>query len=496
MRNCFAIFIALFLYSNGMCQNMLWTSCSVNTDIEYTMKAMNPVKKEVCVGGPSGELSYRSEPAGLFSGDGTTQIEEYNVSRGGSYLFVYDFDGRLKWNYYGYDEEERLDGICYDYRNRLVGLMLKPMNPKRVQGYYDEYEEEDDDEEEDEEEDRYCYTLCFFDGNGEIERSFCIADLLEVEITDFISHPNGGFILAGHADEGRFTKRLNLDAGKGGSDFLVCVDSTGKLVWGDALSYQKESCCTYSAEPEVAIDSKGNIIIAGAYVGGARFGGKEIRLAQIPYNAGRYYTATETYVASYSPEGKFRWVQTSGVQSGYSGLAASNGNVYVATRIYKRVGNVFGEKADTTDHQSVFVTILDENGKVKSNISTGSVGQISITTDIKGNLVVTGVIGIETGYLKPPANADKNKRRLEDVYVAFYSSNGKYLSHHLYNLLKIPSDEAPFCMAMSPTDYFLGGKLWGSLPISLHILNPAFPDKKLYGGGTFLARCGEGKGTK
>ncbi len=491
MRNCIAFAIALFAYVNSIGQSLLWTSCSVNTDIEYTMKAMSPAKKEICVGGPSGQLTYRSEPAGLFGGDGTVQLDEYKVSSGGSYLFVYDFDGRLKWNYYGYQEEDHIKGICYDYRNRLVGLTYKPMKAKRALGYYDDQDEEEGDDEEEEDEERYCYTLSFFDDSGDLTNSFCITDLLEVEITDFISHPNGGFILAGHADEGRFTNGLNLDAGKGGSDFLVFVDSTGKLIWGDALTYQKESCCTYSAEPEVAIDSKGNVLIAGAYVGGARFGGKEIRLAQVPYNAPKHYTATETYVASYSAEGKFRWVQTSGVLSGYSGLAASNGNVYVATRIYKRVGVVFGEKADTSDHQSVFVTILDENGKVKSNISTGSVGQISITADLKGNLVVSGVIGIASGYLKPPANADKNKRRLEDVYVAFYSSNGKYLSHHLYNLLKIPSDAGPFCMALSPTDYFLGGQMWGTLPISMRVLNASFPDKKLYGGGTFLARCGD-----
>src|SRR5688572_21776562 len=102
-------------------QNMVWTSCSVNTDIEYTLKAMSTVKQEVCVGGPSGELNYRSEPAGLFSGSGETQLDEYRVSSGGSYLFAYDFNGKLKWNYYS-DEENRMDGICYDYRNRLTGL--------------------------------------------------------------------------------------------------------------------------------------------------------------------------------------------------------------------------------------------------------------------------------------------------------------------------------------------------------------------------------------
>lgn len=487
MIRYFSLLLLLFS-SAAHSQTMTWTSCAVNTDIEYTLKAMSAAKKEVCVGGPSGEISsYNSEPAGLFSGTGEVQLEEYAVSRGGCYLFVYDFGGNLKWNYY--DHDEKMDGICYDYRDRLTGLILKPKKQKRNQ-YYDYYEEEETQEEEEEDEEfAFCYKLCRFGEEGNIVNEICIEDLLDVEVTDFKPHPNGGFLIVGHADEGKFTRNLSLDAGRGGSDFLICVDSTGKILWGDALAYQKSTCCSYGSEPEVAVDSKGNVIIAGAYVGGARFGGSQVRLAQVPYNAGQGYSAMETYVASYSAEGKFRWVQTAISLSSFSGLAAGNGNIYVASRMYRREGEMFGMKVDTAAHQSVFVTILNESGKVKSNISTGSVSEIHIAIDQDKNLVISGVIGIQTGYLARPETDDKTKRRLEDVYVAFYSSSGKFITHHEYNLLHIPSDKGPFCLPVSRNEYFIGGQLWGSLPISLRLLNPALPDQKIYGGGTFLARC-------
>jgi hypothetical protein len=481
MKYCFLLLSLFSLHAHA--QIMSWTSCSVNTDIEYTLKAMSPSKKEVCVGGPSGELSYRTEAAGLFKGTGELQLDEYEVSRAGSYLFVYDFSGTLKWHYYEYTREERLDGVCYDYRDRLTALMLRD-KPNPDNGYYGEEPEE----EEDEEEEGYCYTLCRFDQSGYVVKEICITDLLDVEITDFKSHPDGGFIIAGHADEGKFTRNLTLDAGRGGSDFLVYVDSTGKVIWGDALAYQKSSCCTYGSEPEVAVDSKGNVIIAGAYVGGARFGGSQVRLAQVPYNAGQSYTAMEAYVASYSAAGKFRWVQTAVSLSTFCGLAAGNGNIYVGTRMSRREGNMFGTKVDTAAHQSVFVTIFDESGKVQSNISTGSASPVDVAIDQSKNLVITGVIAIETGFLARP-ESEKAKRRLDDVYVAFYSPSGKFITHHTYNLLKISSDHGPFCLPVSKDEYYLGGQLWGALPISLHILNPAFPDKNIYGGGTFLARC-------
>ncbi len=478
-------------------QEMLWSSCSVNTGLELTFKTISVPRQEICVGGTAGQMNYRTEQAGLFSGDGTVQINEYAISNAGNYMFVYNFTGKLKWYYYTSDREEKIHGSTYDNTNTLVALMYMPLKPQRYNDYYndpeDDESEDSSDEDEDEDEDRYCYKLCWFDSTGDNFKTIAIEELLEADITDFKAHPTGGFVLAGHADGGRFTKNINLNAGNGGCDFLIYVDANGKIIWGDALAYQKESCCTYGADPEVAFDSKGNVLLAGSYVGGARFGGSIIKLAVVPYGQNRSYTAMEAYVASYSAEGKFRWVQTAGSLSYFGSLTAGNGNIYVASSMSRREGKMFGAKVDTTNHENVFVTILDENGKVKSNISCLSKSRVNVALDADGNLVITGTIGINAGFLKHEEAAPGQRRKLEDVYVAFYNKNGKFIEHHEYNMLRISSDEGPECFAISKDQYFLTGELFGSLPLSLRILEPAFPDVKIYGSGTMVAGCGKKK---
>lgn len=481
-------FTVFFQLQYAVTQNLLWTSCTVNTDIDFTYHAMNKERKEIVAGGEAGQLTYRTAQAGMYSGTGKMQVNEYDIDDEGNYFFVYDFEGTLKWYYHSYSNDERVDGVTYDKLNRLVGLIYRPMKERKTYDYYNDSDDEDENSEEDEE--TYCYKLCYFDNDGDVIKSVCISELLDVEITDFKSHPEGGFVLAGHADEGRFTKNLNLDAGKGGSDFLIFVDSTGKIMWGDALAYQKGSCCTYGAEPEIAFDSKGNVIIAGSYIGGARFGNSVTCLAVAPYTAGPSYSAQEAYVASYSSAGKFRWVRTAISLSTFGSLVAGNGNIYISATTHRRYGEMFGEKVDTANHENVFVTVLDETGKVKTNISTNSKGKVNLSIDMEGSLVITGTIGIEAGFLKQ-ASTDPKKRRREDVYVAFYTKNGKFIVHHEYNLLKISSDEGPFCMALGRNEYFLGGSLFGALPISLRLLDPAFPDVEIYGSGTMIARCGK-----
>lgn len=482
-------FTLLVQGTDSFAQSLLWTSCTVNTDIDFTYHAMNSLRKEIVVGGEAGRLTYRTAQAGMFSGNGKSQVNEYDIDDEGNYFFVYDFDGTLKWYYHSYSDDEHIDGVAYDKSNRLVGLIYRPLKERKGYDYYNDSDDEEEDGNEEEEE-TFCYKLCYFDNDGDVAESVCISELLDVEITDFKSHPDGGFVLAGHANEGRFTKNINLDAGKGGCDFLIFVDSTGKIIWGDALAYQKGSCCTYGAEPEIAFDSKGNVIIAGSYVGGARFGNSVTCLAVAPYTAGHSFSAQEAYVASYSSAGKFRWVRTAISLSTFGSLVAGNGNIYVSATMHRRYGEMFGEKVDTTNHENVFVTVFDETGKVKSNISTNSKGKVNLATDMEGNLVVTGTIGIEAGFLKQ-ASTDPKKRRREDVYVAFYTKNGKFIVHHEYNLLKISSEEGPFCMALGRNDYFLGGSLFGALPISLRLLDPAFPDVEIYGSGTMIARCGK-----
>lgn len=495
-KNYFTIAL-LLITALAHSQEMLWSSCSVNTGLELTFKTFSVPRQEICVGGTAGQMTYRTEKAGLFSSDGTTQIDEYAMGGSGNYMFIYNFSGALKWHYHTSEREEKIYNATYDNTNTLVVLMYMPLKPQRYNDYYNDPEdvesEDSNGDDEEEEDDRYCYKLCWFDSTGDNFKTIAIEELLEADITDFKAHPNGGFVLAGHANEGRFTKNINLNAGNGGCDFLIYVDAKGKIIWGDALSYQKESCCTYGADPEVAFDSKGNILLSGSYVGGARFGGSIIKLAVVPYGAGPLYTAMEAYVASYSPKGKFRWVQTAGSLSYFGSLTAGNGNIYVASSMSRREGKMFGAKVDTTNHESVFVTILDENGNVKSNISCLSRSRVNVALDADGNLVITGTIGINAGFLKHEEAAPGQRRKLEDVYVAFYNKNGKFIEHHEYNMLRISSDEGPECFAISKDQYFLTGELFGSLPLSLRILEPAFPDVKIYGSGTMVAGCGKKK---
>ncbi|HEU4718395.1 MAG TPA: hypothetical protein VFU15_11200 [Bacteroidia bacterium] len=485
------LFLSLVFTSGTFAaQNYAWTRSVVNTGLEFSMQAICAGEQELCVAGHSAELNYRLGDPGLFDGSGTSLMSEYEISRAGDLLFVYGFDGELRWHYYFDTDEAELEGITYDVNNQLVALVYQ-------HGLDAGDDEEDDGENADENdiyhpakrrpEDLAGYCLYYFNTTGSIVKNRVLTGLHGIDVTDFKSHPSGGFVIAGHAQNDTVSVHPLLVPGKGGGDLVVFVSAKDSVAWGDMISYDKETCCTFGADPKIAVDEKGNVFLGGSYMHGARFGGKFMRLAPIPYNPGAYYEAEETYVAAYSPEGKFLWVNTAGTQSWFTGIAAAGGYVYIGTSA-SRTETLYDHSVDTADHEHVFITVFDAKGKFRRNLSTGAGSKILLSTDAKGNLVATGTIGIETGYLKRPASDDKTKRRLEDCFVAFYSPGGTFQKCLLTDLVKIPSSDPPVCLAAGPGEIFMIANITGGMSLTLHMLDNAFPNLEFAMGASFVAR--------
>lgn len=472
---------------NSYAQHFAWTSTIVHTGMEYTIERICTPRHELCVGGTGSELNYSIGTPGMFDKDGNEQIPVYDLAGSGSFIYAYDFDGRLKWYYPFNNNSVVMKQFTYDKQNRLVALIYR-----NDDGYDDEdayYDEEDNNEKADKKEQISAegYYLWYFDSTGTVDQRIRIPELLPVEISDFSVLPSGDFAFAGHADEGKLATNLKLETGPGGCDYILFMHADGHIYGGDALSYQKESCCTYGSDPKIAVDEKGNVFLGGAYVGGAKFGGKTIKLAPVPYGQSKYYDAFETYIAAYDASGKFLWVNTAGCQSRFNGIAAAKGYVYISTSAW-HVGTLYGHALDTTDHQHAFITAFGVNGKFKRNISTGAGSQLFLSTDAQGNLVATGTIGIETGYLKR-AEAEVGKYRKEDCFITFFSPGGEYKKHVLVDVLTIPSDDPPVCLAVSPELYFLSGNLFASLSLPLSAMDTGFPKINFSASAPFIGRC-------
>lgn len=179
-------------------------------------------------------------------------------------------------------------------------------------------------------------------------------------------------------------------ASAGESDgFVVKLDADGEVQWarrfGDALYHQ--------AGTAVAVDGKGNIVLAGWFKGTLGLGGDEEAVSE-----------SDMFVAKLAPGGEVLWRRAARATSAGKALGVAidgAGNVLVA-------GSFRGELAvgkttltNAGDKDAVVIK-LDENGAplwAKAFGDGADQEALGVSTDPEGNVLVTGVFlgGVELG---------------------------------------------------------------------------------------------------
>jgi hypothetical protein len=195
--------------------------------------------------------------------------------------------------------------------------------------------------------------------------------------------------------------------------YVAKVSSSGSFVWAiraGGLSYEEVS--------GLALDSNGNVYIAGYFHGIANFGGTTLT------SAGE----RDVYVAKVSSSGGFVWANRAGGNSGdYVShlLLDSSGNAYIAG-YFHGTANFGGTTLTSAGGQDAYVAkVSSSGGFVWANRAGGNSGDYvsHLALDISGNSYIAGRFEGTANF----GDTTLTSAGYGEVYVAKVSSSGGFV---------------------------------------------------------------------
>jgi hypothetical protein len=493
--------ITIFLSNYIFAQNLDWGLIGDHNSLSWEYSAIGK-DNTIITGGYSDELNqYRGTPV-LYDADGEVAVD--GVYGNKYYVTSFGGDGKLKWSLDFYKSNCELKGITADANGNTYLLVF-------VQGFQEAEEEMYDEEEEEEQEEEgnkttrptgripeisdYKFPAGFnilkFNDGGEFQTSVACNLHYEInlEVHEFKYLPSGSFALCGRSDPGVIHKDLSLTMGKGGGDYLMVLDATGKVVWGDAISYMTNSCCTSVAtNVRITISKDEKIFITGVFFEGAEFRKKLIKMATIPYDPnGKKTDHYEAYLAAYTKDGKLLWAHAAQTKSVVKSIAVSDKNIVVGINSWES-NKLFGENFDTTDKKRNALCIFDLAGKWKNNISYAGTAE-DLQFNNAGNIVV---VGQNTwSYSSKLFYGKDSLAKRDNIFIAEFSLKG--------DLVKLRSGYLPVETSQNPLRMYLDsdqkiillGELFTGMSFTANKFNKAFKAGTLYGGSVFLAKWGD-----
>ncbi len=298
------IFLLFFLLPLQLfSQQFEWASSGDNLNGGVTTSALDRQGNLVVAIEAQSGWSYDSR-SGLYSSSG----DSINLYRGDYILFVsYGKDGKISW-YRKMDHIRDPMGMGLDKNGNVVALVRNMRNI-----YISEVGKETGNTE---------YIVLKFDEQGKM--TDIVQDSLGI-IDDpirFMVSSTGGFLVA--QNEHKYE-----DNGRGGRqemqyDVVYSLDENLKPKWTERIRYTDGH--GYFV-PGVLIDEApdGTVYVLTTIAGGVTFQGKRFT-PPILDSVHQYNRPYEAYLASYTKDGKLKWVKNSGGKSIFSSLKAT-GNV-------------------------------------------------------------------------------------------------------------------------------------------------------------------------
>ncbi len=203
--------------------------------------------------------------------------------------------------------------------------------------------------------------------------------------------------------------------------FVAKYSASGQHLW--SKSFGSIGSTTYiDLFNSVAVDSQGNVVVAGTFQGDASFGGATLH--------SQWGTAVNTVLAKYSSDGAHLWSQTfaSGNENYANGVAIDrNDNILLTGSFFSSVNFASNEGLDRTittvypTYQNIFLAKFTKDGThLWSKRYGGAKGDkgISVSLDGNGDVVVGGMFYHQTDL----GNGIINGSALDlDAFVAKYS---------------------------------------------------------------------------
>ncbi|MBW2735199.1 MAG: hypothetical protein JRH20_22685 [Deltaproteobacteria bacterium] len=249
----------------------------------------------------------------------------------------------------------------------------------------------------------------------------------------------------------------NCFTSKGQDDFfIVSFTSTGILRWWKILGG-----LGIDAVRGLAIDTDGNITLAGSFEGTVDLGGGSV-------------TSTgqeDIFVTSFSSTGAHRWQQALGGASsdfGYSVAVDASGNV---TLIGSFQGTAFlgDAQAISKGKDDIFVTSFSSTGVHRWQSALGGTGldwASSVAVDTSGNVYLAGKFR-ETADL---GGGSVTSRGQDDIFVTSFASNG---DHRWQEALGSTSQDFGYGVAVdSSGNLSLVGLFEGALDLGDGVVTP------------------------
>ncbi len=199
---------------------------------------------------------------------------------------------------------------------------------------------------------------------------------------------DGNCVIAGYFRDSATFGSIKLAGFSSGlyTMFLAKYDKNGTCLWAKALGGSN-----YQSQMEgigLDIDPKGNIYIAGSLHGEGRLDTAKIMCKG----------TTDLFVLKYSPSGKYEWAKTAGASTGVlvcKSLKWSQSSLYLTGHVVN-MGSFDGGKTNVIARlgfSDVYVAKYSDNGEfqwVQQGSGHGVKSGEAITADQKGNVYVTG----------------------------------------------------------------------------------------------------------
>lgn len=478
---------SLFSFLSSNAQHIEWAASSAYVDLAYQYSSVSPTNDIVVAGRASRNWTHK-KPYEIYDGFGYAVQDLPKWFEEMDLIMCYTSTGNVKWTRYANTQSSELMGVSHDENGNTVLLYFIEAwhyrNEQRGTGYsfnrnlsgYDTLEA--------------GYNLITLDEEGETKSIHHItrAHEYDLRVNQFVSYPGGGFVISGFADAGSPVPELDVKVGKAGGDFLLKLHKDGSMHWMKLVNYQRNTCCTWSAEGcKVAVSPQGNIYLAGTFMDGGEFDGK-VYMSTPHKDDNKYTNKMDAYVASYAASGKLNWVNVSKSRALLYSIAAGYESVVIGLNpIYS--DKIFGQAIDTTNKRKMSIAQFNTKGKLKWIRTAGMDRASSIKIDREENVYILGTNGYGSGnYNNSMLIGSDTLTRRDKMYLARFDKKGKYQWVKPAHIPVSTSNEPLELLIDQCNNFFIVGHLFVGLPMDLALWDKAFIKGHAYGSSPLIAR--------
>ena len=227
---------------------------------------------------------------------------------------------------------------------------------------------------------------------------------------------SGNVVVTGNFQGGAYLGGAPLVSSGGQDIFVAKYSATGVHLWSQRFGSTADDY-GYS----VAVDSSGNIVVTGSFIGTVGFGGGSLTSDGSGFS--------DIFIAKYSPTGSHLWSKRFG-DTGNDRSADitvdSSGNIVVTGAFVGTVDFGGGALTSASGTNDIFVAKYTSAGAHVWSKSFGSTGDDrgnGVAVDSGGNVVVTGYFTSAVDF----GGGALTSAGLKDIFLAKYSATGTHV---------------------------------------------------------------------